>query len=177
MSRFKYLLDVKPIAQAGSKTIGIFPFNSLVDPDKTDIYSGAMAFHESAVQGLKLLAEKNYSVVLFINQFKKKPLPPEHFMALNQALEGFVKSHGINVVGLYWCPSTDRNDPYVVPGAGMFTRATENQGISWEGIDVISTSDNDLIAAERAKANPIKIGKGSSKWTLHENLLDYASIT
>lgn len=176
MSRFKHLLET-PFQTVGSKTIGIFPFNTLVDTEKSDIYTGSMVFHDSAIEGLKELGKKGYSLILFINQFKKKPLPPEHFMALNQAMEGFVKSHGINVVGLYWCPSTDRNDPFVVPSPGMFNRVTENMGFAWNDVDVISTSDNDLIAAERAKAKPIKIGKGSSKWTLYGSLLDYASIT
>jgi hypothetical protein len=73
MSRFKHLLDT-PILTTTNNIVGIFPFNTLIDPKVTDVHSGRIEFLESAIEGLTSLANKNYSVVLFINQFKGRPL-------------------------------------------------------------------------------------------------------
>lgn len=172
MSRFRYVLE-KPIEDRLPTVFGLFPFSTVVDSNTFDFKSGKLDFHNSAVDALKLLGGKNCSVILFVNQFKNK-LSFDQFQQLNKVLENFISSHGIKVAGLYWCPSTDKNDPFVVPNPGMFNRVTENQGIDWDNIPVIATSDSDLLAAERAKATPIKIGKGSSKWTQFDSFLDWA---
>lgn len=173
MSRFKYLLE-KKTELVESKIVGIFPFNALIDPKVTDIHSGRIEFLETAMQGLKLLSEKNYSLVLFINQFKRQ-LPTEHFQSLNGAVEKFIRGTGVNVLNIYWCPILDKNDIYVVPNPGMFNRASENQGIKWEDVPVISSSDTDLQAAAKVKAVPIKIGNGSDKWTHYASFLDWTT--
>lgn len=174
MSRFKYLLESATSTDVkNSKYFGLFPFNSLVDKNASDIHSGKLEFLESAVEGLKLLASKNYSVIVFINQFKNKKLSFEHFQSLNQAIENFINSYGVKVHSVYWCPGTDRNDPFVVPNPGMFTRATENLEVSWNNVPVISTSDDDLLAADRAGGTPIKISNGSSKWTHYATFLNW----
>ena len=172
MSRFKHLLDT-PILTTTGNTVGIFPFNTLIDPKITDVHSGKIEFIESAIDGLKVLANKNYSVVLFINQFKGRQLSFEHFQSLNQAVENFIQSTGVTINGIYWCPGVDRNDPFVVPNPGMFNRVTENIGVKWKDIPVISTNDADLTAAVKVKAAAVKIGKGSSKWTQFDTFLDW----
>lgn len=173
MSRFRYVLE-QPIVDSPLKLFGLFPFGSVIDSNSFDFKSGKLDFHNSAIEALKILGGKNCSVVLFVNQFKNNKLSFDQFQQLNRVIENFIASHGIKVAGLYWCPSTDRNDPFVVPNPGMFQRVTENQGIDWDNIPVISTYDNDLLAAERAKATPIKIGKGSNKWTQFDSFLDWA---
>lgn len=173
MSRFSYLLE-KKFELTESKIIGVFPFNALIDPRVTDVHNGRIEFLDSAMQGLKFLSEKKYSIVLFINQFKRQ-LPMEHFQSLNGAVDKFIKGTGVNILNIYWCPSIDKNDPFVVPNSGMFNRATENQGIQWEGIPVISSFDNDLMAASKVKAIPVKIGNGSDKWTHFNSFLDWTS--
>ncbi len=173
MSRYQHLLESISI-NGGNKTFGLFPFNSIIDPNLTDIHSGKIEFDQVAVEGLKKLAGKGYSVVVFINQFKGRPLSLDHFQSLNTAVEKFIISIGMQVQGFYWCPGVDKKDPFVVPNPGMFHRATENQGIKWEGIPVVSTSDNDLTAAEKVNATPIKIGNGS-KWTHYNNLIDWTN--
>lgn len=173
MSRYKHLLDQISVSTKG-KVFGLFPFNSIVNTSLTDVYSGKIEFDEASIEGLKKLASKGYSVVLFINQFKGRPLSLDHFQSLNEAVEKFIIGIGMQVQGLYWCPGTDKKDPFVVPNPGMFHRATENQGLSWIDIPVVSTSDNDLTAAEKVNATPIKIGNGSI-WTHYNNLSDWAN--
>ena len=174
MSRFRYVLE-QPIVDKLPTVFGLFPFGSIIDSSKFDFKSGKMDFHNSAIEALKILGSKNSSVILFVNQFKNNKLTFDQFQQLNKVIENFVASHGVKVAGLYWCPATDRNDLFVVPNPGMFGRVTENQGIDWDGVPVISTSDNDLLAAERAKAVPIKIGKGSNKWTQFDSFLEWAN--
>ena len=173
MSRYKHLLENLTISTE-SKVFGLFPFNSIIDPTKTDVHSGRLDFDTNAIEGIKLLASKGYSTILFINQFKGRPLSFENFQSLNAAIENFIISLGMKVDGIYWCPGTDKKDPFVVPNPGMFHRSTENQGAIWENVPVVSSSDNDLIAAEKVKAVPIKIGNGS-KWSHYSNLLDWAN--
>lgn len=172
MSRYSYVLQ--SITNKKKSLIGIFPFNALIDFENSSLSGGKLEFYESAIEGLKLLAQKQTKVILFVNQFKQHPLSYDQFNALNQAVEGFIRQHGVQVEGFYWCPVSDKKDPFVVPNSGMFSRATENQQINWEGIPVISSFDNDLVAASKVKADPIKIGKGSEKWTLFEDFYEYA---
>jgi len=177
MSRFRHILT-SPTTSINttvtpSKIIGLFPFNALVDPNTTDVHSGKIDFLESAMAGLKLLAEQNYSAILFINQFKSRQLPYETFNNLNGAVERFVNSQGVKVVGIYWCPSITKDDPYVVPNPGMFHKATENQSINWSSIPVVSSFDKDLLAASSVKAMPVKIGNGSN-WTRYTTFFEFA---
>ena len=176
MSRFKHLLTTPAeFSNTESKIIGVFPFNALIDPAKTDVHSGRIEFLESGIEGLKLLGKKNISVVLMINQFKQRQVSMDNFQMLNQTVERFITSKGVSVAGLYWCPSIVKFDPYVVPNAGMFNRATENQQINWDNIPVVSTSDDDLIAASKVNAQAIKIGSGSNKWTHFNTFYDWVT--
>jgi histidinol phosphatase-like enzyme len=170
MSRYKTLLNSNDNGSTPKKIVGIFPFNCLVNADSTDVTNGRLDFLESALKALQDLGKKKYSVVLFINQFKNTPLSYEHFSALNQAMENFVRSQGVEVAGLYWCPSLDPTDIYVTPNPGMFQRVTENQSITWKDVPVISSNSNDLKAAEKVKAIPIRIGNGPNKWTRFDSL-------
>ena len=174
MSRYSFVLNNTGSPKT-KKIIGLFPFNAIVDPNTTNVHLGKLDFLTSAVDGLEKLAKKNYSVVLFINQFKTRQLSHEQFQPLNQAVEKFVKERGVEVVGVYWCPMIDKKDPYVVPNPGMFNRVTENTGIAFEGLHVISSSDNDLAAAAKVKAVPIKIGNGPGKWAHHSSLLEFVN--
>ena len=173
MSRYQYILNSISLNSTLPKMIGIFPFNALVDAASSNIHQGKLEFFEEAVDGLKLLGQQGTSVVLFINQFKDRQLGYEQFTALNQAIEKFIRQYGIQVLGVYWCPTIDKRDPFVVPNSGMFNKVTENQGIDWNGVPVISSSDNDLAAAAKVNATPIKIGKGPSKWTSFDSFKTY----
>jgi histidinol phosphatase-like enzyme len=163
MSRFKYILEQPVTPKSERKLVGLFPFNTVVD-QSSDVSGGKLHFIDSALEGLNILASKNYDVILFINQFKTRPLSHQAFESMNKAIENTFRSKGVNVAGVYWCPVIDKNDPFVTPNAGMFSRVTENQGIKWTDIQVLSTSENDLKAAERAGAVPVKIGSKSGKW-------------
>lgn len=189
MQRFRYLLDTIEIESnlnsdtfnqtiqsqtTTSRIVGLFPFMATVNPTTTKPNIGHIDFIPSAIEAFSKLASKNISVILFINQFKNHPLNYESFMSMNQAVEKFLTSTGIKVSGLYWCPSTDKNDPYVVPNSGMFVKAKENQKITWSGIPIVSSSENDLIAAEKAGAMPIKIGKAHAKWKTYPTFIDFA---
>ena len=171
MSRFKYILDKNENTDTGEKKlVGIFPFNTMIDIDSTDVSKGQLGFLDVALDGLKLLAEKNYAVILFINQFKTKPLAYESFQSMNATIENTIRNQKITLAGLYWCPTSDKNDPYVTPNAGMFMKATENQGIVWANTPVLATADADLKAANKIGANGVKIGRHSE----YKTVLDWA---
>lgn len=169
MNRYKFLLDNLP---SGSKEIiGLFPFGTLIDTKNTSIKNQQLHFLEEGVHFLEKLATKNVSIVLFFNQFKP-PVPANELEAFTNAVADFVMKQGITVIGPYWCPGIDKRDPFVVPNPGMFHRVTENTGMSWDGIPVISANELDLTAAVKVKATAIKIGGNSnnSKWTTYESL-------
>lgn len=177
MSRYSYVLDNSAPSKEeipASKIFGLFPFNSLIQTSTTDIKNGKIDFLHSGLEGLQHLAEKNYSVVLFVNQFKSTPLTYEAFNNLNKVLENVVLSTGVKVLGIYWCPNTNKTDPFVTPNAGMFNKATENQNIAWNGVNVVSSSDADLNAASKVGATPIKIGNGSKQWTHFSTFFEWA---
>ena len=103
MSRFKYLLDeTKSDDFSEVKLIGLFPFNTLIDSSATDLSIGKLGFLDDALAGLTAMSKKNYSVVLFVNQIKNKPLQYETFQSMNQTIENMVRNQGVKVAGLYW---------------------------------------------------------------------------
>lgn len=174
MNRYKHLL-AQPQFKLDSKIIGIFPFDTLINSKDSDVHTGNLSFIESAIDGLKLLASKQYSVVMFVNQNKLRPLSNESFQAMTNAIENFVKQYGVDVKGVYWCPGVSKDDPFVVPNAGMFHRVTEHHNINWKDISVVSTSNNDLKAADKVAASGIKIGNEPSKWPHYLSFFDYVN--
>lgn len=171
MNRFKHLLDKLPSA-ANNRIIGLFPLGTVIDTKNTSVKAQQLHFLEDGVEFLKQIAAKNTSVVLFFNQFKP-PVPMNELEQFTAAVADFVSKQGVNVIGPYWCPGYDKKDPFVVPNAGMFHRVTENTGIKWDSIPVISSNELDLMAANKVKALPIKIGGVSTKWTTFESLLEW----
>jgi len=173
MNRYKNLLDQINLNQ--KKIIGIFPFNTLIDKKSSNVYVGNLNFLESAIDGLKLLSKNNFEIVLFVNQFKSKQLSTESFQSMIVSIESHLKNRGVTILGIYWCPAISSSDPFVTPNPGMFHRVTEHHYTNWNSVPVISTSDNDLHAAEKVSACPIKIGSGPSKWDHFESLSAYVS--
>ena len=171
MNRFKHLLNDLPNT-ANNRTIGLFPFGTVIDAKNTSIKNQQLHFLEEGVKFLQQIATKNISVVLFFNQFKP-PVPMNDLEQFTAAVADFVVKQGVNVIGPYWCPGSDKKDPFVVPNPGMFTRVTENTGIKWDNLTVISANELDLMAASKVKALPVKIGGTSTKWTTFESLLDW----
>lgn len=168
MNRFKHLLnDVSNTA--GNRIIGLFPFGTVIDTKNTSIKNQQLHFLEDGVEFLQQLAIKNTSVVLFFNQFKP-PVPMNDLEQFTAAVADFVTKQGVTVIGPYWCPGSDKRDPFVVPNPGMFGRVTENTGIKWDNITVISANELDLMAANKVKALPVKIGGVSTKWTAYDSL-------
>lgn len=174
MNRYKFLLNT---TLNNNQIIGLFPWGTIIDTTTTDLKKDQITFFDSGMDFLRNLASKNVSVVLFINQFKPHPLVMDKLQSVVTAIENVVKEQGVTVIGTYWCPGVDRNDPFVVPNPGMFVRVTENTGIAWDNIPVLSASDVDLSAASKVKAAPILIGKEHKKYTSYNSLSEWiASI-
>lgn len=171
MNRFKYLLDNIP-TRSNNEVLGIFPWGLIIDDKETSIKNQRLTFIDEGVEFLQTVAVKQTPVVLFLNQFKP-PVPMNTLKDFVGAVEDFVKKQGVNLVGMYWCPGNDKKDPFVVPNAGMFHRVTENTGIAWDAMPVISNNELDLIAASKVNAVPIKIGGNSTKWTTFASLADW----
>ena len=174
MNRYKYLLDKIP-ARSSSGVLGIFPWGLIVDDKETSIKNQQLTFIDEGVEFLQYLAFKQMPVVLFLNQFKP-PVPMNTLKEFSEAVEDFVRKQGVNLVGVYWCPGSDKKDPFVVPNAGMFHRVTENTGIAWDNMPVISNNDLDLTAAAKVKASPIKIGGNGTKWTTYASLAEWQNV-
>jgi histidinol phosphatase-like enzyme len=158
-----------------NKFIGLFPWGTVVDPSTTDHKKSQISFYEHGVEFLNQLAVKNISVVLFLNQFKPHPLPMDDLKNFADSVEQFVIGQGVSVMGMYWCPGYDKKDPFVVPNPGMFVRVTENLGVNWADIPVLSTSEVDLSAANKVKATPVMIGTKHNKYTSYASLADWIS--
>jgi histidinol phosphatase-like enzyme len=174
MNRYRYLIAD---TQNSNKFIGLFPWGILIDSALTDHKKNEIHFTDAGVDFLKALAAKNISVVLFMNQFKPHVLSYEKLGEFVSSVEGFVKSQGVNSIGMYWCPGIDQKDPFVVPNPGMFVRVTENIGVDWKDIPVLSAGDADLSAASKVKATPIKIGSVHKKYQSFDSLANWlASI-
>lgn len=171
MNRYKYILKTI-VGSTTSKTIGLFPWGTIIDTKDTSIKNHQLTFLEEGVEFLNQLSANNVSVVLFINQFKPA-VPMKDLQDFSEAVEDFVKKQNVNVIGMYWAPGTEKQDPYVVPNPGMFNRVTENTGMQWDNIPVLSISELDLSAASKAKAAPIKIGSASTKWKTYSTLKEW----
>jgi len=171
MNRYKFLLN-QPVVP--SDTIGLFPWGTIIDSAASNITDQYFVCSDEGSHFLNKIASTT-SVVLFINQFKLTPLSMADFQELANSIEGLVKQHGVTVKGTYWAPGFDQHDPYVVPNPGMFRRATENIGINWSNIKVLSAFDDDLVAAKKVKAIPIKIGSNKNKsFTSFKSILEWA---
>lgn len=167
MNRYKFLL--KPVT-SNTLTIGLFPWGTVIDTTSSNIKEEKIYFFDAGMEFISQLANKQISVVLFINQFKLHPLPMNQLEQFSNAVAGTFRSNGVNVIGPYWCPGTDKKDIYVVPNPGMFSRVTENTGFKWKDIPVLSANDVDLLAAKNASAKPIKIGES------HKTFQSYATL-
>jgi len=173
MNRYAYILQ--STTQNNGTIIGLFPWGTIVDPSTTDHKKSQISFYEHGVDFLKQLSGKNISVVLFLNQFKPYPLSMEDLKNFADSVEQFVRDQGVAVLGMYWCPGIEKKDPFVVPNPGMFVRVTENLGIDWNKLQVLSASDVDLSAAAKVKANPVMIGAKHNKYTSYASLYDWVS--
>ena len=167
MNRYKFLLKN---TQKSDNFIGLFPWGTIIDPVNTDLKKDQINFFDEGIDFLKKLSSKNIPVVLFINQFKPHPVAMDKLQGFTEAIEKFVREQGVDVMGMYWCPGVDLKDPYVVPNPGMFVRVTENIGVNWKDVPVLSIHDNDLSAANKVKATPIKIGGSHKKYTSFSSL-------
>jgi histidinol phosphatase-like enzyme len=168
MNRYTYILD-KISSEQSERFIGIFPWELIIDKT-TDVRGDQINFLDEGMDFLHKLSAKKIAVVMFINQFKTYPLSMEKFGNFVSAIENFVKGQGVDLKGVYWCPGTDKRDPFVVPNPGMFLRVTENLGTDWTNIPVLSVSEIDLSAAVKVKATPIKIGSKHNKHQSFESL-------
>jgi histidinol phosphatase-like enzyme len=174
MNRYKYIIEN---TQKSSSFIGLFPWGTVIDPAETNHKNSQIAFLEQGVEFLKELRARDISVVLFINQFRPYAVSYDDLKNFIESVEKFVREQGVTVMGTYWCPGIDKKDPFVVPNPGMFIRVTENIGVNWNKIPVLSAHDFDLSAAVKVKATPIKIGSEHNKHQSFLTLSDWiASI-
>jgi histidinol phosphatase-like enzyme len=170
MNRYKYILNQ---SVANELQIGLFPYGTLIDPTLTNVKTETLTFFDNSTEFFNKLKMKNISVVLFINQFKKHPVSFEDLQHFTEAVESHVRAQGVKVIGMYWAPGSETKDPFVVPNPGMFYRVTENTGLKWDNIPVLSTSDNDLSAAKKVNATPIKIGDKHQKFESFNSLIEW----
>lgn len=170
MNRYKHLLSRLLPAENSRKIVGIFPHNTLIDTEKTNHKTKEIVLFEDGMEFLKKVSAKNISLVLFINQIIPHQLSMADFQEYVDGIDFVVKQAGVDLVGVYWCPNIDKRDPFVVPNPGMFIRVTENTGIKWDGLTVLSASDNDLSAATKVKAVPVKIGRRTKDRETYDSL-------
>ena len=170
MNRYKYALSLQKITE---QIIGLFPYGTLIDPENTHIQDEQISFFEDSDLVFAKLKEKNFSVMLFINQFKQHPIAFEELKKFTEAVESYIRQKNVKVAGMYWAPGHDKKDPFVVPNPGMFYRATEQTGIKWDDVIVLSANDTDLSAANKVKAHPVKIGTPNAKMESHNSLLEW----
>lgn len=146
------------------------PYN--VDPDK-------ITLHKGAAEGLKLLSEKGYQVIVVTNQsgvargfFEEKDL-----IAVEHKIKSLLQVQGIALTAFYYCPHHPEGiiKAYAIscscrkPEPGMIRKAAEDLHIDLTKSWMIGDILNDVEAGNRAGCKTVLINNGGeTEWVKGE---------
>jgi D,D-heptose 1,7-bisphosphate phosphatase len=142
------------------------PYN--VDPD-------LIALEDNAVEGLKLLCESGYKLIVVSNQSGVACgyFSEEDLQAVEEKLRSLLKPFGIELSGFYFCPHYAKGiiHEYAVdcycrkPMPGMLLHAAEVNDIDLPASWMIGDILNDVEAGNRAGCKTILIDNGKeTEW-------------
>jgi D-glycero-D-manno-heptose 1,7-bisphosphate phosphatase len=123
----------------------------------------ALEIHESVFEAVNLLTQKGKGIIITTNrpEITRGAMKQESYVDAQNAIVEALKSQGANVLGVWYCPSTDKNDPYLKPNPGMFMKLKAEHGIDWKKTPVLASSIADVKAAAAVGAEAIVIENDS----------------
>lgn len=121
---------------------------------------------DNSLEAVAELRHKGYKIVVISNQpgIGKGIMTPQDVDFIhNYMLDLLGKAGCPSIDGIYYASGTDKRDPFVKPGVGMFQRAEEhNRGLKFNQGFYVGHTIADLKAALKIGARPVLVrtGKG-----------------
>ena len=122
-----------------------------------------LEIHESVFEAVKVLTEKGKGIIITTNrpEIARGNMKQESYVDAQNAIVEALKSQGANILGVWYCPSTDKNDPYLKPNPGMFMKLKTEHGIDWKKTPILASSIADVKAGAAVGAEVIVIENDS----------------
>ncbi len=136
--------------------------NFLGDPKGVKLLPGV-------VRGLQKLKKTGFALVVVSNQsgVGRGLLKRSSVERVNRHFISLLKSHGVVLDGLYWCPHLPTDQcPCRKPAPGLLKEAARDLGISWRGGISVGDRPSDVELAQRAGGRGILVltGHGRRNW-------------
>jgi HAD superfamily hydrolase (TIGR01662 family) len=118
-----------------------------------------LEIRESVIEAVKILADKGKGIIITTNrpEISKKTMKQESYVSAQDSIISILTQAGAKVLGVWFCPSADRNDPFLKPNAGMFLKLKNEKGIDWKKTPVLAGSIADVKAGNMVGAEVIII--------------------
>ena len=157
MSNNRFINSVK-----SSPVVGDFvalDFDGTILKNKSWAEFMTLEIHESVFEAVKILTQKGKGIIITTNrpEITKGTMKQESYAEAQNAIVEILRSQGANILGVWYCPSTDKNDPYLKPNPGMFLKLKTEQGIDWKKTPVLASSVADVKAGSAVGAEVIVI--------------------
>ncbi len=128
----------------------------LRDPD-------GIEFAPSAIEGLRLLRDAGFALVLITNQsgIARGYFDAATLRRIHDRLESMLAAEGLRLEAIYFCPhGPDDGCDCRKPAPGMITTAMRDLGFRPEEAVVIGDSDADMGAAAAAGVRGVRVAAG-----------------
>ena len=118
-----------------------------------------LEIHESVIEAVKILTQKGKGIIITTNrpEISRGTMKQESYAEAQNGIIEILRSQGASILGVWYCPSTDKNDPYLKPNPGMFLKLKNEQGIDWKKTPVLASSIADVKAGSAVGAEVIII--------------------
>ena len=119
---------------------------------------------EGSLEAIAHMRRLGHRIVILTNQggIAKGIMTPEHVDKVHEhMLDLFGQAGCPSIEGIYYSESSQKNDIYAKPNAGMFKRcAKEISGIKWSQGFFVGDKMSDLRAAIKVGARPVLVRTG-----------------
>jgi D-glycero-D-manno-heptose 1,7-bisphosphate phosphatase len=140
---------------------------ALIDRDGTIVIdrvyldnAAGLEFLPGAAEGLRLLHERGYRLVVISNQsgIGRGRITREQMQAMNARLKEMVEAAGARLAGIYFCPHTPEDHCSCrKPEPGLILQAAAELGFDPRDAVVIGDKDSDIEAGRRVGAATVLI--------------------
>ena len=143
-------------------------------------------FEDGCIEGLRLLQEKGYGLVIITNQsgIARGYYSMEDTIIVHNYMTNMLSNHGVWISHIYICPhGPEDHCSCRKPKPGLFLRAARELDIDTENSYVVGDRMRDLAPAAviHAKCAALRTGHGKTEdfsgiSNVYENLLDFAYV-
>jgi D-glycero-D-manno-heptose 1,7-bisphosphate phosphatase len=134
----------------------------LRDPD-------GIEFAPGAIEGLRLLRDAGFALVLITNQsgIARGYFDAVMLKQIHDRLESMLLAEGLRLEAIYFCPhGPDDGCDCRKPAPGMVTTAMRDLGFCPEEVVVVGDSDADMGAAAAAGVRGVRVGAGGGSLSI-----------